>query len=247
MTDRQAKELARENERLRGDLLTISTRISHDLRAPLGSILNTAELLREVLAEKDVPAATLDPIFQSIDELMRLIKAVSLLEKATAGPAVLKRFNMSDAVYRAWQRSERQIVRLGARVEIADSWPEVDGVVEWLEVVWHQFLSNALRHGGRTIVMGWQPKGATGKFFVSDDGPGVPSERRAKLFPAFHELHHPGAAAGLGLSMARRLVELQHGGCAYEFDHGSIFSFTLPLEPLLPDQVAAAKIQEVPA
>ena len=50
--------LKRENARLRGSLMTFGTRVAHDLRTPIGGILTTAEMLREVLAEdapQDVP------------------------------------------------------------------------------------------------------------------------------------------------------------------------------------------------
>ncbi|MEI9866472.1 MAG: hypothetical protein WDN00_18335 [Limisphaerales bacterium] len=46
-------QLLRENARLRGDLLTIAVRVSHDLRTPLGGIVNTGELLKEILVEKE--------------------------------------------------------------------------------------------------------------------------------------------------------------------------------------------------
>jgi len=228
MTDKQAEELARENARLKGDLLTISTRISHDLRTPLGNILNSAELLKEVLAEHDVPAGSLESIFTSVDELMRLIKSTSLIARATSTPSPAEHLNMSEAVYHAWQRGERQILKRGATVEMADAWPDVDGVRDWLQFVWWSFLSNALEHGGKHIVMGWQKHNQGHKFFVRDSGDGVRADRRAKLFQPFNELHRLNGAKGLGLAMAQRLVELQKGACGYEFDDGAIFYFVLP-------------------
>ncbi|MGA2030108.1 MAG: hypothetical protein ABSG87_08555, partial [Verrucomicrobiota bacterium] len=47
------EELLQENARLRGDLLTVAVRVSHDLRTPLGGIVNTGELLQEILIEKE--------------------------------------------------------------------------------------------------------------------------------------------------------------------------------------------------
>lgn len=228
MNEKSTEELSRENARLRGDLLTISMRISHDLRTPLAGILNTAELLKEIFKENEIPAE-FDSVFKSVDEMMRLIQSVSLMAKASANPPPLQKIKISTPVYRAWQRLERRIVKRGAHVEIAEEWPETGGVAEWLEFVWWQFLSNALQHGGKKIEMGWRENNNVGQFFVRDNGEGIPPERRAKLFQPFEELHQPNGARGLGLAMARRLIELQNGNCGYEFDGGSIFYFTLPL------------------
>lgn len=228
MKDTPTEELARDNARLRGDLLTIGSRISHDLRTPLGNVLNSAELLREVLVENHLPTGQLDSVFSSVDEMMRLIRSVSLLTRASARPTTLKRTNMSIAAYTAWQHLERQIARSSARVDVPDPWPDVDGVTDWLEFIWWNLLSNALRHGGKQIAMGWQKQGGGHKFFVRDNGRGVPPERRKKLFQPFQELHQPDGANGLGLAMTRRLVELQNGTCGYETDNGTCFYFVLP-------------------
>jgi signal transduction histidine kinase len=228
MNNKSIDELVNENARLRGDLLTISSRISHDLRTPLGGILNNAELLKEIFVENDFSSAPLDPLFKSVDEMMRLIKSTSLIAKASANPAPVKNVKMRDAVYHAWQRLERQILKREATVKMADAWPEVLGVTEWLEFIWCNFLSNALEHGGKKIEVGWRQENSGNKFFVRDDGLGVPAKLRAKLFQPFDQLHQPDSAHGLGLSMTRRLVELQGGRCGYEAEGGPCLYFTLP-------------------
>jgi signal transduction histidine kinase len=245
MAQKSTEDLLHENARLRGDLLTFGNRVNHDLRTPLGSILNSAELLKEMLAENNLSPAPLNSLFASVDEMMRLIKSVSLLARASAIPVAPKKMQMSDAVYRAWQRAERQISKCGASVEISDSWPEITGVDDWLEFIWWQFLSNALQHGGKKIQIGWCEETGAGKFFVRDNGCGISPERRAKLFQPFEQLHQSDSARGMGLPMARRLVELQNGNCGYEFDGGSVFYFTLP--GVEAKKLEAVQRQEEPA
>ncbi|HXF09205.1 MAG TPA: HAMP domain-containing sensor histidine kinase [Desulfuromonadaceae bacterium] len=248
MSEKALEKLVRENARLRGDLLTIGNRVSHDLRTPLGSILNTAELVREILMDNRMPTEPLDALFVSVDEMMRLIKTITLMAKASSHPPAVARVRMVDAVYGAWQRLERQILKRGANVGMEASWPEVDGVPEWLEFIWWNLLANALQHGGRKIELGWREEKGRYRFFIHDNGNGVPAERRAKLFQPFDELHRPDSPAGFGLPMIQRLVELQGGTCGYEEGRGAKFYFTLPLkvsekpvttEKLEPREVAA--------
>lgn len=228
MKEKSVDELLYENAQLRGDLLTIAARISHDLRTPLGGILTTMELLKEIFKENEIPAE-FNSVFKSVDEMMALIRSVSLMAKASANPPPPQKIRMSDAVYHAWQRSERQISRRGARVMISRTWPEIFGIADWLEFIWWQFLSNALRYGGKEIELGWRNENGTGKFFARDDGGEISQECRAGLFQPFDELHQPNASRGVGLSMVRRLVEQQNGSCGYEFDGASVFYFTLPM------------------
>src|SRR5215472_13534040 len=75
-----------ENARLRGDLLTVASRISHDLRTPLGGIVTSAEVLREILAEHKQPVGLAQAILDSVDDMTRLIKQISFVTRATANP-----------------------------------------------------------------------------------------------------------------------------------------------------------------
>jgi len=224
--------MARENARLRGDLKTVARRISHDLRTPLGGITTSAEAVKEILAEVDPPSASLtEPLFQSADELATLITRVSFVLKASANPLPLERVAMGEIVFATLQRLERRVAKRGASVVQPDSWPEVMGVASWLEVVWWNLISNALNHAGASprITLGWNQEPTAIRFSVSDDGAGVPVEKRGQLFRPFHLLHEPNAPRGLGLPIVQRLVELQEGSCAYQPipAGGSCFSFCL--------------------
>jgi signal transduction histidine kinase len=108
----------------------------------------------------------------------------------------------------------------------------VKGVFSWLEIIWGNFLANALQHGKDRIELGWQEENGEFLFWVYDNGNGVASEKCAALFQPFDALHEPGAAGGLGLAIVQRLVKLQGGNCGYEhlFTGGSRFFFTLPTD-----------------
>jgi signal transduction histidine kinase len=249
------EELLQENARLRGDLLTVAVRISHDLRTPLGGIVNTGELLKDMLIEKEPAAAELtDSLFVSVDEMSKLIGQIRIITRATADPKPKERVNMAEIVSGVLQRLESRFLKTEATVAEPGSWPEVNGVADWLEFIWWNFLANALQHAGEKprIELNWRQEKEGFRFQVCDHGGGVPAEVRASLFQPFDSLHKPGSTYGLGLSVVQRLADLQGGDCGYEPNPkgGSCFYFTLPaykhtdascLSPAIPKIKSATK------
>jgi len=225
-------ELAQNNLRLRGDLLTIATRVSHDLRTPLGSISTNCDMLRETLADHDTAVKALfDSVFRSTDEMARLIERVGFLLKASANPDQKRTVSMADPVLVASQRLERRILARKASVSRPTAWPEVQGVGTWLETIWWNFLANALQHGKAApkIELGWRESATDYFFWVADDGVPVPAEVRHRLFQPFDTLYKTDSTRGLGLSIVQRLTELQGGTCGYDPAQGHPrFFFSLP-------------------
>jgi signal transduction histidine kinase len=227
--------LTQENLRLRGDLLTVATRIHHDLRTPLGSITATGEIIKEGAAGNN-PALTslVASIFSAADEIARLLERVGAVLKATVSSIPKGSVVMGQPVSAAMQRLERRILAGGALITLPSSWPEVSGVARWLEIVWWNFLANALDHAGAAarIQLGWRETGREIRFWVDDDGEGVSPGTRTRLFQPFNTLHEMNSTRGLGLSIVQRLIELQGGSCGYEPipDGGARFYFTLPVE-----------------
>jgi signal transduction histidine kinase len=226
-------DLARENLRLRGDLLTIASRVSHDLRTPLCGITTACEMLKEVLAEntpEDTPY--LAPILGSADEVSKLLERVSFVLKASANPPAKTQVPMGKPLAAALQRLEGRMLKRHATVTEPASWPDVEGVARWLETIWWNLIANAVQHGSDTpkIELGWREGAGEFRFWVCDNGAGVSEEDRARLFQPFHTLHEPDSTRGLGLSIVQRLVELQGGTCGYEQSKqdGACFYFTLP-------------------
>jgi signal transduction histidine kinase len=225
--------ILRENERLRGDLLTIGIRVGHDLRTPLGGIVSVGEMLGETLADKYPASATLtDSLFTCADEITKLIGQVRIVTKASANPKSKEKVNMGEIVSGVLQRLESRILKRQATVIQPGSWPEVEGVTDWLEFVWWNFLINALQYTGEKtrIVLSWRMEKNQQRFQICDNGGGVPDEISEKLFQPFDSLHKPDSAHGLGLSIVQRLVELQDGDCGYEPnpEGDTCFYFTLP-------------------
>jgi signal transduction histidine kinase len=224
------------NARLRGDLLTIASRFSHDLRTPLNYIFTAGEAMKEILAEKEPAAAGMaDSLLSSAEEMNQLIKRMSFVLRASANPPPKTRLAMAGPVSFALQRLESRILKNQATVKEPTAWPEVEGVSAWLEMIWWNLLTNALTHGGEKsrIELGWHEHEGHSRFWITDNGPGVSPERQKNLFKSFDSLHETEDFAGLGLAIVDRLVELQGGQCGHESPAagGSLFYFELPVAP----------------
>jgi signal transduction histidine kinase len=224
--------LRRKLERERGDVWTIGRRLTHDLRNPLGCIVTTAEMLKEVLQEEaPTQSELLEPILDATAEMLDLLNRVHVMAKASAQPRLPERFDMEAPLQATLERLQREITRRRATVVAPEVWPEVAAVRPWMETVWWNLVANALRHAGDApqIEAGWRRERDELVFFVADRGPGVAADRLKLLFTPFDQLHqrHGG---GIGLSIVHRLVELHGGYCAYRPrpGGGSEFSFSLP-------------------
>lgn len=223
----------RECRRAHGDLWTIARRISHEIRSPIGCILTSADVIREEM-EDLVPAAgaLAQPVTDSAREVMDLVERLTVIARASASRPVPVTVEMGLIVWAARERLMTQIEAANAEIIEATDWPDAIGRPEWLEQVWLNLLSNALRHGGPRprIELGWKHRDGETLFFVRDHGPGVGADVLPALLRPFHLLHQHDSCRGLGLAMVQRLVELQGGRTGYEpvTPHGALFFFTLP-------------------
>jgi two-component system sensor histidine kinase/response regulator len=146
---------------------------------------------------------------------------------------------MADIVSEAQKRLADLVAERQAEISVPDEWPTVVGYAPWVEEVWVNYISNAVKYGGRPE-QGVPPRAGLGfdapinahvRFWVRDKGPGLVPEEQARLFASFTRLHQVRAEGhGLGLSIVRRIAERLGGevGVESEVGQGSVFYFTLP-------------------
>jgi signal transduction histidine kinase len=214
------------------------TTLSHDLRSPLGAIL----LLAQMIDGRNEPP--------SAEELRRhagrLARSVHRMLELVDGLLAQTRLQLGEtAVHRepvALEDLAREAVDTlapiaeHARVAIAVSSKPRTIVVPCdrlaLSQVFSNLLSNALRHTrpGTTVrVDVWEVAGCV-RCAVEDEGPGVPEEERERIFQRFHQVGARRGSSGLGLSIARQVIEL-HGGRIWvepSAAGGARFVFELP-------------------
>jgi signal transduction histidine kinase len=228
-----ADELEARNE----ELDAFAHTVAHDLKSPLGVITGLAGVLsedyvsmssQELRQYLDMIARNGHKINRIIDELL-LLAVVRKLEEVETAP-----LDMAAIVAESQGRVAYMVEESKAQIALPGIWPVASGYGPWVEEVWTNYLSNAIKYGGHPprVELG-ATKQADGsvRFWVQDNGSGLTPEEQARLFTPFTRLDQVRAKGhGLGLSIVRRIVEKLDGqvGVESRAGQGSVFYFTLP-------------------
>ena len=218
-----------------GDALTLARRFSHDVRSPLGAISTSAELLSELVSgSNDNLVSLIRGIEHSASQGLDLVgRVVSILRSTYGDQDPWEELNLGIVIDSAVVANERRRKDVGATITKPNEWPVQVTVQNWQCQIWTQLISNAICHGGKSIELGWEDAGQTTRFWVRDDGPGLPETAASMPFPAFEALHSIHHIRGLGLSIVRRLIECLGGTPHYSRlpDGRTEFAFTVPKAP----------------
>ncbi|HOT92424.1 MAG TPA: HAMP domain-containing sensor histidine kinase [Anaerolineae bacterium] len=226
-------ELESRNE----DLNAYAHTVAHDIKAPLATIVGFSELLEKRHGQYppdklsdyfNILARTGRKIANIVDELLLLasVREVQVLETCL--------LDMTPIVQEALQRLTDLMTDSQPDIVFPDTWPAAVGYAPWVEEVWANYISNAIKYGGKPlrIELGATLSGNSHvRFWVRDNGKGLTPEEQARLFTPFTRFDHANARGhGLGLSIVKRIVEKLGGqvGVESEVGQGSTFFFTLP-------------------
>jgi len=231
-----AAELKARNE----ELDAFAHTVAHDLKNPLNNVVNSADLLTHgnTTISDEERQECLQTIVWSALKMGNIIDELLLLAGVRRTQVVTEPLDMAGIVAEAQQRMVHLIGDTRAEVIVlgASAWPVARGYGPWVEEVWVNYLSNALKYGGQPprVELGAaaQPSGRV-RFWVRDNGQGLTLEDQARLFTPFTRLDQAHAKGhGLGLSIVRRIVEKLGGQVGIESEgvpgKGSTFFFTLP-------------------
>lgn len=238
--DEALRQYAEELEQRNREMDAFAHTVAHDLRNPLTLMLGYASILQSSYASllNDLGQECLQAITRSAEKMASIIDALLLLSKVRRDEVDVEPLPMGDIVDVALERLAPVIAESGAQVVAARDWPEALGYGPWVEEIWVNYISNALKYGGRPeegleprVELGFDAHGAQLRFWVRDNGPGLTAEEQSQLFQEFARLDRSRAPGhGLGLSIVRRIVSKLGGEVGVESDkgQGSTFSFTLP-------------------
>lgn len=242
----ERKRYARELETRNAELDAFAHTVAHDLKTPLTSLVGFSKLLaqraRGWSPEKIAgnAARILQMGYKMTNIVNELLLLASVRQKSDIERAPLA---MGVIAEEALSRFDDQIAARDVRVTLPEAWPEALGYAPWVEEVWVNYISNALKYGGdppRITLGADEGPGMVAegdaasrfwRFWCRDNGPGLTAAAQAKLFAEFIRLEQTRAEGhGLGLSIVRRIIEKLGGevGVESEVGVGSTFWFTLP-------------------
>jgi len=186
---------------------------SHELRSPLASIRQTAEVARAhpgALPEGELA----DAVLEESARMQRLVEQLLLLTRADEG-AVLRTPHDVDLDDLALAEASR-VRRNGLAVDTTAVTPgRVRGDTTSLAQVVRNLVDNAARHADASIAVAVRQAGDEVELSVDDDGPGIPEDQRDRVFERFVRLDEArvrdAGGSGLGLAIVKDIVSA-HGG-----------------------------------
>lgn len=246
---RRLRQLATEREVLqRADQLktALLSAVSHDLRTPLAAIIASAGSLRQ--AEVDWSAGERDDFARDIEQaarrLSRIVTNLLDLSRIEGGSLRPDRgwYDLGALVDDVVGRLRDTLARHEVTVRVPEGLPPV--FLDYVEIdqVLSNLIENAARYSpaGTPIAIDVEAAGDTASVSVADRGPGLPADALGRLFDPLYRVpvRRGPAGTGLGLAVARGLVEA-HGGSIRAENRpggGARFTFSLPADRSVADR-----------
>lgn len=254
--DVRAEALNAQLVRIKRDLAELRSRdalktqflsnISHDLRTPLTAIITHGEILRDGLLGDltDRQKESVEGIISGGRQMLNMVAEILTFARGAANRLTLqeKEFELKEFVSRVASINEALVNKRGLKFEahIADDLPLVWGDPDKIRHVINNLIGNAIDFtapGGKVWVAARLSK-QNGRSFhvieVGDTGVGIDEKHFELIFEEFAQVDssaaRPHHGTGLGLTIARRFVEL-HGGRIWltsEVGKGTQFYFSIP-------------------
>ena len=221
--------------------------VSHELRNPLGPILNAATMLARAGERAEVRSMAVPLIQRQIKQMTHLIDDLLELSRIRHRRIVLQRAPVDalQAVNDALEAVRPALDKAGHQLEVRPAAKAVlvDADAPRLTQMLCNLLNNACKYSpdGGLIEVDIERAGGQGVIRVSDNGVGIAPEVLPRIFELFvqdrHDRERAGGGLGLGLALVKRLVEL-HGGSVEVASagrgHGASFTLRLPLARVNP-------------
>ncbi len=233
-------QLEAENSQLEAhnaELDAFAHTVAHDLRTPLSWVNGYIELLlkdwQRLPDRERIDYA--QSAFHGAKIMNNIVDELLLLASLKDGDITYEPIEMESVVRCAKDRLTPMLQQYDAQITLPTAFPTVYGYAPWVEGIWVNYISNAIKYGGAPpkIEVGFSEQQDNVSFWVEDNGQGLTPEQQRKLFVPFGGVAKKSPNGfGLGLSIVRRIVE-RLGGSVDIFStigEGSRFIFSLPCE-----------------
>jgi PAS domain S-box-containing protein len=221
------------------ELLSI---LAHDIRTPLATLKGhaTALLANYHRWGDEMVVEFLEAMDRTSDDLVRQVDRSLALTRVEAGRMGLRpeAIDMIALIHQSIERAAGILDDKPIELDMPESLPTVRADSARVEEVLVNLLDNAARYSpyGKPIVISAKREGPLLQLSITDHGPGVPPDKQRMIFDKYTRADSEGGGVGLGLFIARRIVEA-HGGKIWvtspppHIPQGAHFIFTLPIMP----------------
>jgi len=223
------------DEKLRQNLVADT---AHELRTPLSNLRGYLEAIKDGVVKPD--ATTINSLYEEATLLTRLVDDLQDLALAEASELtlVIQAEDITSVIKQAVVSFQSEAVDKGISLhtDLPDRLPPCDIDSQRIAQVLHNLISNAVTHTPRdgNITISARESGNFVEVTVADTGEGIPAEELPNIFERFYRVDMSRSrrtgGSGLGLTIAKRLVEAHGGqiGVQSEPGNGSRFTFTVP-------------------
>ncbi|SHF84508.1 PAS/PAC sensor signal transduction histidine kinase [Mariniphaga anaerophila] len=237
-TENKLKEEIEERGRLIEDLDAFAHTVAHDLRNSLGSVHSSSEIIIESLNEGNTEVseefATMIKI--ASNKAIQITQELLILATVSHDEIERKPLDMLRIFSGAKSQIEELILQSKTQIVFPAEWPVALGYSTWIEEVWVNYITNAIKYGGAPPKLeagSNAPVDGMIRFWVQDNGDGISAEDQSKLFLKYSRLVPEKADGyGLGLSIVKRIIEKLGGQVGVDSTgkegEGAKFWFELP-------------------
>jgi signal transduction histidine kinase len=214
----------------------LATGLAHEIRNPLAGIAGVIEIIGRDLPSTSPARSVVKEVRQEIARINQIV--TDLLQTARPHPPRVRKSDLNTTVEHAVMLGRQQALAKSVEITLQKdaSLPEVEHDSDQIHQVLLNLLLNALQaielNGKVTVTV--RQQGTTAVVEVADNGRGIPSKDLPNIFRPFYTTK--GDGTGLGLSLARRIVEDHHGriDVTSAFGEGTAFAVVLPLQETQP-------------
>ncbi|HEY9777735.1 MAG TPA: HAMP domain-containing sensor histidine kinase [Planktothrix sp.] len=233
----QAADLVRAAKRMRQE---VTAMITHDLKTPLQSIRSYLEMLDAgMLGELNDQGKKLLTTTETVsNHMVNLIDSVLQLEKLRTGNVTLKTTRLAleplldESIEKVKLLADAKEVKVVVKYDRENpSYVMADAF--WLQEIFVNILSNAIKYTSAqtTVTVAIKQSDSSYQVAFTDQGPGIAEKDMKLIFERFHRLQATAqeSGTGLGLPIAKELIEMHRGSIAVQSEKGKGSTFTISL------------------
>jgi len=238
----RAGELAQAYQRLAEQDLArreFLTNVAHELRTPLMAASGYLQILQKGRLQGNQLNDALETVSRNIGQIVSLVNDILFLQEIELVLPEFQAVNMAEVAQAVIQKYEKKASQRGVRLKVRNerNVPEVSGDSKSLERAITALVDNAIKfspHGG-DVEINFEKQKDWLIVSVEDHGIGIAIDQLPRIFDRFYHIEKSGddlfGGLGIGLAIARQVIEQHHGRLNVEskLGKGSKFTMVLPL------------------